>query len=70
MLSRDRMLALATLGMPIIAIGHPRNLALRRLGPLRDSLQMSYFDPVLKFAAEKSLRPQSLEEMAAEAPLD
>jgi hypothetical protein len=70
MLSRDRMLALAALGMPIVAIGHPRNLALRRLGLLRDSLDITYFDPVLKFAAEKSLRPLSLEEIAAEAPLD
>ncbi len=70
MLSRDRMLALATLGMPIVAIGHPRNLALRRLGLLQDSLEISYFDRVLKFAAEKSLRPMSLEEIAAEAPLD
>ncbi len=70
MLSRDRMLALATLGMPIVAIGHPRNLALRRLGLLRDSFEISYFDSVLKFAAEKSLRPMSLEEIAAETPLD
>jgi hypothetical protein len=70
MLSRGRMLALATLGMPIIAIGHPRNLALRRFGRLRDSMQLDYFDPVLKFATEKSLRPMSLETIAAEVPLE
>jgi hypothetical protein len=68
-LSRDRMLALATLGMPIIALAHPGNLALRRFSR-RDSSAAAYFDPVLKFAAEKSLRSRSLEEIAAEVPCD
>ena len=68
-LNRDRMLALATLGMPIIALAHPCDLALRRFAR-RDAAAATYFDPVLKFAAEKSLRPMSLEEIAAEAPLD
>ena len=69
MLSRDRMLALATLGMPIIALAHPRNIGLRRFGR-RDEAAMSYFDPILRFAAEKSLRPLSLEKIAAEVPAD
>ncbi len=68
-LSRDRMLALATLGMPIIALAHPSNLALRRFAR-RNSAAATYFDPVLKFAAEKSLRALSLEEIAAEVPCD
>jgi hypothetical protein len=68
-LSRDRMIALATLGMPIVALAHPRNLALRRFGR-RDESAVSYFDPILRFAAEKSLRPMSLEAIAAEVPTD
>jgi hypothetical protein len=67
LLSRDRMLALATLGMPVIALAHPRDLSLRRF-TRRDRSAMSYFDSVLTFAAEKSLRPMSLEEIATEVP--
>jgi len=67
LLSRDRMLALATLGMPIVALAHPRDLALRRFGRL-DRAALSYFDPVVRFAAKKSLRPMPLEEIAAETP--
>lgn len=67
LMSRDRMLALATLGMPIVALAHPRDIALRRFGR-RDQSAFSYFDPVLRFAAEKSLRPMPLEEIAAEVP--
>jgi hypothetical protein len=33
-------------------------------------MQLDYFDPVLKFAAEKSLLPMSLEAIAAEVPLE
>jgi hypothetical protein len=66
-LSRDRMLALATLGMPVVAIAHPRDLSLRRFRR-GDQFAMSYFDSVLRFAAEKSLRPMSLEDIAAEVP--
>ena len=66
-LTRDRMLALATLGMPVIALAHPRDLALRRFRR-GDPADMSYFDSVLAFAAEKSLRPMTLEEIAAEVP--
>lgn len=68
-LTRDRMLALATLGMPIVALAHPRDLGLRRIGR-RDLSAISYFDPVVRFAAEKSLRPMSLEEIAAHLPAD
>jgi hypothetical protein len=67
MLNRDRMLALATLGMPVIALAHPRDLSLRRF-QRGDRSSMSYFDSVLTFAAEKSLRPRSLEQIAAEVP--
>jgi hypothetical protein len=67
LMSRDRMLAMATLGMPIVALAHPRDIALRRFGR-RDQSAFSYFDPVLRFAAEKSLRPMPLEEIAAEVP--
>jgi len=66
-LTRDRMLALATLGMPVIALAHPRDLSLRRFRR-DDRTQMSYFDSVLRFAAEKSLRPLPLERIAAEVP--
>jgi hypothetical protein len=68
-LSRDRMLALATLGMPIIALAHPSDLALRRFAR-RDAAAATYFDSVLQFAAEKSLRAMSLQEIAAKVPLD
>jgi len=67
MLTRDRMLALATLGMPVIALAHPRDLSLRRFRR-GDPTQISYFDSVLTFAAQKSLRPMALEEIAAEVP--
>jgi hypothetical protein len=66
-LTRERMLALATLGMPIVALAHPRDLALRRFRR-GDPADVSYFDSVLSFAAEKSLRPMPLEEIAAEVP--
>ncbi|HLX05457.1 MAG TPA: hypothetical protein VKR28_07980, partial [Candidatus Binatus sp.] len=46
LLNRDRMLALATLGMPVIALAHPRDLSLRRF-QRGDRSAMSYFDSVL-----------------------
>jgi hypothetical protein len=67
-LTRDRMLALATLGMPVVALAHPRDLSLRRFRR-GDPTDVSYFDSVLSFAAEKSLRPMPLEEIAAEVPV-
>ena len=68
-LSRDRMLALAVLGMPISALAHPRDLALRRV-ERHNPMAMTYFDSVLTFAREKSLRSMSLEEIAAKVPLE
>jgi len=70
MLNRNRMLALATLGMPIIALAHPNNLGVQRLRPTREPMGPSYFDRIVKFAAEKSLRPMSLEHIACEMPVD
>jgi len=70
MLNRDRMLALATLGMPIIALAHPNNLGVQRFRPTREAMGPSYFDRIVKFAAEKSLRPMSLENIASEMPVD
>lgn len=67
-LTRDRMLALATLGMPIVALAHPRDLGLRRIGR-RAPAAISYFDSIVRFAAEKSLQPLSLEEIAARVPI-
>lgn len=64
-LTRDRMLARAVLGMPVIAAAHPRNAGLRRLpkiGPCQPTGEE--FNEVLDFVAAKKLRPQSLEELA------
>ncbi len=67
-LTRDRMLAMAALGLPIIAYAHPWDVRLRRFSRFRRrGGDVSYFDEVLKFAAAKSLRARSLEEIAAEA---
>ncbi len=68
-LTRDHMLALAILGMPISALAHPRDLALRRV-ERHNSAAVSYFDPVLRFAKTKLLRPMSLEDIASLVPLD
>ena len=68
-LSRDRMLALAVLGMPICALAHPRDLGLRRIERYNHAA-ISYFDPILNFAKEKSLRAMSLEDIAGEVPLN
>ena len=67
-LTRSRMLALATLGLPIIAAAHPRDVSLRRLPlPRGGDGSFSHFDQVLGFAAEKQLQPASLERIALEA---
>jgi hypothetical protein len=66
-LSRDRMLARAALGMPIIAAAHPKDACLRRFGKMRPSSgAIAEFDRILDFIAAKSLRPASLEELARE----
>jgi hypothetical protein len=64
-LTRDRMLALAALDMPILAFAHPRDVRLRRLsGILERGGTFSHFDHVLDFAVAKGLVGQSLEEIA------
>jgi hypothetical protein len=64
-LTRDRMLALAALDMPILAFAHPRDVRLRRLsGILERGGRFSHFDHVLDFATTKGLVGQSLEEIA------
>jgi hypothetical protein len=66
-LTRDRMLARAAAGLPIIAAAHPRNAGLRRLAQLRRQRGvLTDFDTLLDFAAEKRLRPQSLAQIASE----
>jgi hypothetical protein len=70
-LDPDWMLALAALGLPVLAAAHPEDLALRRFARspwLPDSFEE--LDRVLEFAAVKSLRPCSLEEIAAELTAD
>ncbi len=69
-LSRNRMLALAALGLPIIALAHPNDLGVQRFRPTREAMGPTYFDRVLGFAKEKSLRPMSLENVALEMPAD
>lgn len=66
-LTRDRMLAMAALGLPIIAYAHPEDIGLRRFSRFFDrGGEVSHFDEVLRFAASKALRPRSLEDIAAE----
>ena len=64
-LNRDRMSAIAALGMPILAFGHPKDVRLRRLSRFVDrGGTFSYFDEVLDFASAKGLVGHSLEEIA------
>ena len=62
-----RRIAIAALGMPILAFGHPKDVGLRRLSrfAVRGGT-FSHFDDVLDFAAVKGLRGRSLEETARE----
>ena len=66
MLERGTMLALAALGYPIIVAAHPGDVTLRRFAAARSRGSTQYFDDVLAFAAEKKLRPASLEQIAGE----
>lgn len=69
-LTRNRLLALATLGNPIIAAAHPGDISLGRLaGMVSRRGTFSHFDTVLEFAAAKHLRSLSLEQIATEASL-
>jgi len=66
-LTRDRMLALAALGLPILAFAHPKDVRLRRLSRFVERGGVfSHFDQVLDFAAAKNLTGRSLEEIARE----
>jgi hypothetical protein len=66
-LTRDRMLAMAALGLPIITYAHPWDVRLRRFSRFRPrGGDVSYFDEVLRFAVAKGLRARALEEIAAE----
>ncbi|MGZ6204618.1 MAG: hypothetical protein ACXWMT_06835 [Candidatus Binataceae bacterium] len=66
-LGRDRMLAMATLGLPIIASAHPDEVGLKRFSRFWDrGGDASHFDEILKFASAKGLPPQSLEDIAIE----
>ncbi|HXN85970.1 MAG TPA: hypothetical protein VN867_07855, partial [Candidatus Binataceae bacterium] len=66
-LTRDRMLALAALGLPILAFAHPKDVRLRRMSRFVErGGAFSHFDEVLDFAAAKNLPGRSLEEIARE----
>jgi hypothetical protein len=64
-LTRERMLAMAALGLPIIAAAHPDEVGLKRLSCFWDrGGDVSHFDEVLKFASSKGLPPRCLEDIA------
>lgn len=64
-LTRDRMLAMAALGAPILAFGHPKDVGLKRLSRFMDrGGSFSHFDHILDFAAAKGLAPRSIGEIA------
>jgi hypothetical protein len=66
-LTRERMLAMAALGLPIIAFAHPDEVGLKRFSRFWDrGGDPSHFDEVLKFAASKGLPSRSLEDIAIE----
>ena len=66
-LTRERMLAMAALGLPIIAVAHPDEVGLKRLSRFWDrGGDISHFDEVLKFASSKGLPPRSLEDIAGD----
>jgi hypothetical protein len=64
-IDRGWMLAMAAVGMPILAVAHPGDFALKRFArnPWHRDLYAE-LDELLQFAAEKSLRPASLMEVA------
>ncbi|HEY2523545.1 MAG TPA: hypothetical protein VGI29_00695 [Candidatus Binataceae bacterium] len=66
-LTRDRMLAMAVLGLPIIALAHPEDVGLRRFSRFWDrGGDPSHFDEVLKFASSKRMPSRSLYDIAAQ----
>ena len=61
------MIALASLGMPILAFAHPKDVRLRRLSRfIERGGTFSHFDEVLDFASAKGLAGRSLEGVARE----
>ena len=67
-LTRDRLLAMGALGLPIIAFAHPDELGLKRLNTLQNRVSRSLvFDEILGFARSKGLPSASLEEIALAA---
>ena len=66
-LTRERMLAMAALGLPIIAVAHPDEVGLKRLSRFWDrGGNVAHFDEVLKFASSKGLPARSLEDITLE----
>jgi hypothetical protein len=66
-LTRDRMLAMAALGLPIIALAHPEDVGLRRFSRFWDrGGDVSHFDEVLKFASYKGMPSRSLYDIAVQ----
>ncbi len=66
-LTRDRMIAIASLGMPILAFAHPKDVRLRRGSRFVErGGTFSHFDEVLDFASAKNFPGRSLEEIARE----
>jgi hypothetical protein len=64
-LTRDRMIAIAAFGMPILAFAHPKDVRLRRLSRFVErGGTFSHFDEVLAFANSKGLPGQPLEDIA------
>ncbi len=69
-LTRDRLLAMATIGLPIIAFAHPGELGLKRFDSVwKRKSRSSLFDEILKFARSKGLPSKSLEEIVVGAGL-
>jgi hypothetical protein len=64
-LTRDRMLAMAALGLPIIAAAHPEDIGLKRFSRFFDrGGHASHLDEILKFACAKRLPSRPLEDIA------
>jgi hypothetical protein len=66
-LMRDRTLAMAALGLPIVAYAHPGDVEPRRLSRVWErGRNVTYLDRMLNFPSSKLLRANSLEQVATE----
>lgn len=66
-LTRNRLLAMSALGLPIIAYAHPDEVGLKRLSFLRAcSRRESHIDEILGFVSAKRIPSGSLEQIALE----